>query len=248
MEEIDFFDLKAVLLLTFVLFLIIFVRFLIVSGIYHYTFFFLFRKKFDKRILDHTPLKKKQLVKEVYWSAISGLIFAIFGILIYFLWSEGFTAIYIDVNEYPLWYVPVSVFLTLFIQDTYYYWIHRWMHKPSVYRYLHKIHHKSVHTSVFTSFSFHPLETVLQAIILPLIVIFLPMHYYALLLMLLIMTISATINHAGVEIYPSGKYGKWFRQWVIGATHHDQHHRKFNYNFGLYFTFWDKWMGTESAD
>ena len=103
MEEINFFDLRAVLLLTFVLFLIIFIRFLIVSAIYHYTFFFLFRKKFDKRILDHTPLKKKQLVKEVYWSAISGLIFAIFGILIYFLWSEGFTAIYIDVDDYQLW-------------------------------------------------------------------------------------------------------------------------------------------------
>jgi len=66
--------------------------------------------------------------------------------------------------------------------------------------------------------------------------------------MLLIMTISATINHAGVEIYPSGKYGKWFGHWIIGATHHDQHHRKFNYNFGLYFTFWDKWMGTESPE
>ncbi len=248
MEEIDFFDFSAVLLLTFVLFLIIFIRFLIVSGAYHYAFFFLFRKKFDKRILDHTALKKKQLYKELYWSAISGLIFAVFGILIYFLWSKGATAIYTDLNAYPLWYLPISVLLTLFIQDTYYYWIHRWMHKPSVYRYFHKIHHKSVHTSVLTSFSFHPLETVLQAIILPLIVLFIPMHYYALLCMLLIMTISAIINHAGVEIYPSGKYGKWLGHWVIGATHHDHHHRKFNYNFGLYFTFWDKWMGTESPE
>jgi len=246
MNEIDFFDLSAILLLTFTLFLIIFIRFLIVSGAYHYTFFILFRKKFDKRILDHTPLKKKQLFKELYWSAISGLIFAFFAISIYLLWSLGFTAIYLDINAYPLWYIPIGVFVTLFIQDTYYYWIHRWMHKPSVYRYIHKIHHKSVHTSVFTAFSFHPLETVLQAIILPFIVLFLPLHFYAFLFTLLIMTISATINHAGVEIYPSGKYGKWFGKWVIGATHHDKHHRKFNYNFGLYFTFWDKLMGTES--
>ena len=248
MNDIDFFDLSAVLLLTFTLFLIIFIRFLIVSGVYHYTFFILFRKKFDKRILDHTPLKKKQLFKELYWSAISGLIFAFFAIAIYLLWSMGYTAIYLDINDYPLWYLPIGVFMTLFIQDTYYYWIHRWMHKPSVYRYIHKIHHKSVHTSVFTAFSFHPFETVLQAIILPLIVLFIPLHFYAFLFTLLIMTISATINHAGVEIYPSGKYGKWFGKWVIGASHHDKHHRKFNYNFGLYFTFWDKWMGTESPE
>ena len=160
----------------------------------------------------------------------------------------GFTAIYLDINAYPLWYLPIGVFITLFIQDTYYYWIHRWMHKPSVYRYIHKIHHKSVHTSVFTAFSFHPFETVLQAVILPLIVLFIPLHFYAFLFTLLIMTISATINHAGVEIYPSGKYGKWIGKWIIGATHHDKHHRKFNYNFGLYFTFWDKWMGTESQE
>lgn len=248
MNDIDFFDLSAVLLLTFTLFLIIFIRFLIVSGVYHYMFFILFRKKFDKRILDHTPLKKKQLFKELYWSAISGLIFAFFAIVIYLLWSMGYTAIYLDINAYPLWYLPIGVFITLFIQDTYYYWIHRWMHKPSVYRYIHKIHHKSVHTSVFTAFSFHPFETVLQAIILPLIVLFIPLHFYAFLFTLLIMTISATINHAGVEIYPSGKYGKWFGKWVIGASHHDKHHRKFNYNFGLYFTFWDKWMGTESPE
>lgn len=248
MNEIDFFDLSAVLLLTFTLFLIIFIRFLIVSGAYHYTFFILLRKKFDKRILDHTPLKKKQLFKELYWSAISGLIFAFFAISIYLLWSMGFTAIYLDINAYPLWYLPIGVFITLFIQDTYYYWIHRWMHKPSVYRYIHKIHHKSVHTSVFTAFSFHPFETVLQAVILPIIVLFIPLHFYAFLFTLLVMTISATINHAGVEIYPSGKYGKWFGKWVIGATHHDKHHRKFNYNFGLYFTFWDKWMGTESSE
>ena len=248
MNEIDFFDIGALLILTFTLFLIIFIRFLIVSGVYHYTFFILFRKKFDKRIIDHTPLKKKQLVKELYWSAISGLIFAFFAISIYLLWSMGFTAIYLDINAYPLWYLPVGVFITLFIQDTYYYWIHRWMHKPSVYRYIHKILHKSVHTSVFTAFSFHPFETVLQAIILPLIVLFIPLHFYAFLFTLVIMTISATINHAGVEIYPSGKYGKWFGKWVIGASHHDKHHRKFNYNFGLYFTFWDRWMGTESPE
>ncbi|WP_297793010.1 sterol desaturase family protein [uncultured Eudoraea sp.] len=248
MEKIDFLDFKAVLVLTVLLFVIIFIRFLIVSGLYHYIFFFLFRKKFDNRILDHTPLKKKQLFKELYWSAISGLIFAIFGIFIYALWSNGKTVIYDDINAYPIWYIPLSVFLALFIQDTYYYWIHRWMHIPIVYKYFHRIHHKSVHTSVLTAFSFHPLETVLQAIILPLIVVFLPMHYYALLFMLLIMTISATINHAGVEIYPSGKYGSSFGKWVIGATHHDQHHRKFRCNFGLYFTFWDKLMGTESPN
>jgi len=119
------------------------------------------------------------------------------------------------------------------------------MHLPKVYKYLHLIHHKSIHTSVLTSFAFHPLETIFQAVFLPIIIVLLPLHVYALIGAILIMTFSATINHAGVEIYPSGKLGLWFRKWFIGATHHDFHHRKFNYNFGLYFTFWDKLMKTE---
>ena len=60
------------------------------------------------------------------------------------------------------------------------------------------------------------------------------------------MTISATINHAGVEVYPRGFEKHWLGKWIVGATHHDLHHREFRFNYGLYFTFWDKWMNTES--
>jgi sterol desaturase/sphingolipid hydroxylase (fatty acid hydroxylase superfamily) len=35
-------------------------------------------------------------------------------------------------------------------------------------------------------------------------------------------------------------------KWIIGATHHSLHHKQFKYNYGLYFTFWDKLKKTES--
>ena len=60
------------------------------------------------------------------------------------------------------------------------------------------------------------------------------------------MTLSATINHAGIEIFPASWSKKPILRGLIGATHHDVHHKQARYNFGLYFTFWDKWMGTES--
>lgn len=239
------FDITTVLILTLVLFLIIVIRYFVFSGAYYYTTYILLRRFLKRRILDHSPVDKKQIRSEIYYSVLSAIIFAIFGIGTYWLWYEGHTAVYKDLNTYPLWYLPLSIFLVLFIQDTYYYWIHRWMHWPRVYRYFHKVHHNSVHTSVWTSFSFHPLETLLQAVILPAIIIFLPLHTYAILVILIIMTISATINHAGVEVYPKGKYANWIGQLIIGATHHDVHHRKFLCNYGLYFTLWDRWMGTE---
>lgn len=239
------FDITTLLILTFVLFLIIAVRYFVVSGLYQYTTYVLLRKILGSRILDPSPVGKVQIRSEILYSVLSAAIFAVFGIGTYWLWELGFTAVYSDIGSYPIWYIPLSVFLVLFLQDTYYYWIHRWMHLPRIYRYFHKVHHNSVHTTVWTSFSFHPLETLLQAVILPIIIVFLPLHTYTLLAILIIMTISATINHAGVEVYPTGKYGRWFGRLVIGATHHDVHHRKFLCNYGLYFTLWDRWMGTE---
>ena len=239
------FDITTILVLILVLFLIIVIRYFLFSGFYYYTTFVLLKKWLYSRILDHSPVPRKQIRSEILYSVISAGIFAIFGIGTYWLWARGYTAVYKDLSLFPEWYIPLSVFLVLFLQDTYYYWIHRWMHLPKIYKYFHKVHHNSIHTSVWTSFSFHPLETLLQAIILPVIIIFLPVHTYAILAILIIMTISATINHAGVEIYPGGKFGRWIRSLVIGATHHDLHHRKFLCNYGLYFTFWDRWMGTE---
>jgi len=244
-EELNFSNIFALLATILLLAVIIFLRYLIFSGAYHFFFFKLFPKTFKERFLKQKKLKKKQQVKEIYWSALSGLIFGAFMILCVYLWKLDVTLLYKDLSKYTIWYLPVGVFLFLFLQDTYYYWAHRWMHNPRVYKYFHLVHHKSIHTSVWTSFSFHPLETILQALFLPIVICVLPMHFYAVVAVLIIMTISATINHAGVEIYPSGKLGKKFRELFIGATHHDLHHTKFNYNYGLYFTFWDRVMKTE---
>lgn len=136
----------------------------------------------------------------------------------------------------------------MFIHETYYYWIHRLMHHPKLYKIVHKVHHDSFIPSPWTAFSFHPIEAVLEALILPLMLFIIPVHYYTLLSYLMIMTISSVINHLNVEIYPEGFEKNKLGKWLIGATHHSLHHSQFRYNFGLYFTFWDKWTGTESPD
>lgn len=243
--DVDFSKPFIVITTILIIAVVAFLRYLLFSGVYYYLFFKLFRKKFKSRFLKNKKHKKKQLFKEIYWSSISGLIFGVTLFFCYYLWQTDATLIYVDFSKYSLWYVLLSVFLFLFIQDTYYYWLHRWMHHPKVYKFVHLIHHKSVHTSVWTAFSFHPLETIIQSLYFPLIICILPLHFYAIATVLVIMTVSATINHAGVELFPSGKFGKWLKLNVIGATHHDYHHTKFSYNYGLYFTFWDKLMKTE---
>lgn len=244
-EDIDFRQPVVFLLASALLFVIVYVRYLAISGIYHYVFFVLLRKRYARQVFKQPTLRRRQVGRELGWAFLGALVFAVAGVGMVALWQDGRTAIYTSTYAYPWWYLPISVVLALLVHDTYYYWVHRWMHVPKVFRLMHKTHHDSVHTSVFTAFSFHPIESVLQAVIVPLIVIFLPLHIYAVLFLLVFMTISATINHAGVEVYPKGWRRHWLAKWLIGATHHDHHHRKFSYNYGLYFSFWDVWMGTE---
>jgi len=247
-QTTDFLEFSAFLKLTGIFFLVIFIRYLIISGIFNWIFYGLLKYRFQTRIINQHGVRKKQVLREIIRSAITSLAFAFSGTVMVVCWQKGYTALYFDWGDYPIWYTGFSLFIILFLHETYYYWVHRWMHRPRVFRVVHRAHHESVITTSHTSFSFHPWESVLQALIIPLMVFFIPMHIYVLIFVLVLMTVSGTINHAGVELYPSGFEKHWLGKWLIGATHHDFHHKKFNCNYGLYFTFWDRWMGTENPD
>ena len=218
-----------------------FLRYILFSSACHY----LLKSIFRDRLLHEQDISTQQLRKEIRFSAITSLIFAISGWLMVLLWQLGYVKIYVDLVDFPIWYIPLSVVGYLLLHETYYYWVHRWMHRPGIYRLVHKVHHDSLHTTAMTSFSFHPIESILQAAIIPVLTLVVPIHLYGLFFLLLIMTISGTINHLGFEVFPSWWYNHRITKWLIGATHHDLHHKKFTFNYGLYFTFWDRWMQTE---
>ena len=47
---------------------------------------------------------------------------------------------------------------------------------------------------------------------------------------------------------PAGRDGRPLFDWLTTTTHHDLHHSQAHWNYGLYFTWWDRWMGTEHPD
>jgi Delta7-sterol 5-desaturase len=226
------------------LFVIVFLRYFVLSAGYHFLTARIFRR--SPRHFNRTSLT--QWRKEVKWSMVSATIFTILTAGCLWVYQQGYTKIYDDLQQYSISYFIFSIALMLTGYETYYYWLHRWMHLPGVFRLVHKVHHDSIETSVFTSFSFHPLEAILQFLFLPLFVILIPVHYYALAIVLTLWTISAIVNHASVEIFPKQFHRHRIGKWLIGATHHDLHHKEFKNNYGLYFTFWDKWMKTESRN
>src|SRR3546814_11241226 len=56
------------------------------------------------------------------------------------------------------WIVALEYALYFFLFDTYFYWLHRWIHQPLVSRWIHTLHHRSVSPNLLTTLSVSPLE------------------------------------------------------------------------------------------
>lgn len=235
------------LIVTIALLAILLVRYFLVAGAFYLFFYKWYREKWSPLKISARDYPSNQFRKEVKWSIYTSIIFAIVATATLWLWQQGYTKIYLDWNEYGILYLPLSLIISLLIHELYYYWVHRWMHLPRIFKIVHKVHHDSNITSPWTAFSFHPLEGLLQALVLPIILIFIPLHWSIILIQLVIMSISSVINHLDIEIYPEKFRQHPLGKLLIGAGHHAQHHKKFKYNFGLYFTFLDKIHKTERS-
>ncbi|HRI59360.1 MAG TPA: DUF2147 domain-containing protein [Saprospiraceae bacterium] len=182
---------------------------------------------------------------EFRYSMSTVLIFALIGFGILSMKNAGYTLIYDNFAEYGgLWFV-VSLVLMLLLHDTWFYWTHRLMHHPKIFQHIHLVHHRSTNPSPWAAYSFHPIEAVIEAGIFVLIVFTIPAHRLALLAFLIYMITRNVLGHLGIEFLPKGFLNNRWLNWHTTTTHHDLHHKHFNHNYGLYFTWWDRWFGTE---
>ncbi len=187
-----------------------------------------------------------QIRKEIWWSLLSAGIYGVPAGIVAWGWQErGWTLIYSDWNAYPLWYLPLSLMLYLFAHDSWFYWTHRWMHLPRWFRIAHAVHHASRPPTAWAAMSFHPIEAVTGAIVIPLLVFLIPIHVAVLLGVLTIMTVMGVTNHMGWEMFPRAFVHSRAGNWVITASHHQRHHDEYLCNFGLYFRLWDRLCGTD---
>ncbi len=233
------------LITTTALYVIILGRYFVIAGLFYWLLWKRDPERVRARKLTSIQPEKAVIRKEIEWSAISSIIYAIPGAIVIEAWKHGGTALYTDVAELGWAYVPISIFLYLFIHDTYFYWTHRWMHRPKVFRVLHKVHHDSRQPTPWAAFSFHPYESVIGAVVVPLLVFLIPIHVGAVLFILMVMTICSVLNHTGFEVFPDSWLRSFFGKHFISAAHHNIHHQKYTANFALYFRFWDKVMGTD---
>ena len=187
-----------------------------------------------------------QIRREIGWSLASAVIYGVPAGIVAWGWQQrGWTRIYTDVGTQPLWWLPVSLLLYLLLHDTWFYWTHRWMHWPRPFRVAHAVHHASRPPTAWAAMSFHPIEALTGAFVIPALVFVIPVHIAVLGTVLAVMTVMGVTNHMGWELFPRRLVHSRLGNWLITASHHQRHHEQYLCNFGLYFRIWDHICGTD---
>ncbi|WP_210466699.1 sterol desaturase family protein [Rufibacter roseolus] len=222
-------------------------RYLVIAGLAFVLFYIFLPKKFAGRKIQALFPRRKDYAREVGYSFFTFLVFALYGVLLSSKYVLPHTQIYTNISAYGWAYFALSVVLALVIHDTYFYWTHRLMHHPRLFKLFHLTHHKSVNPSPWAAFSFSPLEAVVEGGIIFVVALLISIHPLAIALFLLLMTVYNVYGHLGYEIYPAWLVDSPVGKWLNTSTNHNMHHKFFKGNYGLYFRFWDEWLGTTHA-
>lgn len=229
----------------FIIFLALTLRYFIIAGL-AFLVFYIFRpdyKKLHKKIQQRFA-RVSDYKREIAFSMSTFVIFAAMGFIVRSSPLGEHVKIYKDISEHGWLYFFASIVAMIFIHDTYFYWTHRLMHHPRIYPIFHKTHHLSVNPSPWASFSFHPLEAVVEFGIIFIFLFLFPIHVFAILTFSMFMMLENVMGHVGYEIFPKGWNKNWLTKWINTSTNHNMHHQYFRGNYGLYFTIWDRLMDT----
>ncbi|MBW8785417.1 MAG: sterol desaturase family protein [Novosphingobium sp.] len=142
------------------------------------------------------------------------------------------------------WQVAIEYVAYFLLFDTWFYWLHRGMHREPFYRLIHKLHHKSTAPNVLTTLSVNPLESFINGGFVPLFLSVFTVHDATMALIGPTNILMGLYVHSGYEFLPRWWNKSWATKWFITTTFHDQHHKYFNWNFGGYTPVWDYLCGT----
>jgi sterol desaturase/sphingolipid hydroxylase (fatty acid hydroxylase superfamily) len=219
-------------------------RYFILATAFWLIWYVLFRKRFAPKKLQPRFPKQKDYQREIFYSTITILIFTILPTTMLLTSFRQHTLYYKNVSDYPMWWFCLAFPLTLIVHDTYFYWTHRLMHHPRLFKVMHLIHHKSTNPSPWAAFAFHPAEALVEGGIFAVLVMIMPLHAIHLAVFFAVQMLFNIYGHLGWELFSPGFRKSRIGRWISTSSVHNAHHQYFRGNYGLYFLWWDRWCGT----
>ena len=219
-------------------------RYFVLAGSFYILCYFPGLKSLRKFKIQPKDPTKYQVKRELIYSISTIIVFSSIGLFAYYLYMEGLTTIYLDADRHGYVYLTLSFAGLVLIHDAYFYWTHRLLHVTWLFKKIHFVHHQSFNPTPWAAYAFHPLEALLESlIIIPFVTIW-PIHLGVLLLFTFLVLFMNVIGHLGYEFLPKTFRSNSIGRWITSSTHHNLHHQFGRTNFGYYFTFWDWLMVT----
>lgn len=181
---------------------------------------------------------RDQVLDNMFWTLMSGVtVWTVYETGLWLAYADGL-APRVAWSDNPAWFVGLFLLLPIY-QSFHFYWVHRLLHWPPLYRRVHAIHHRNVSIGPWSGLSMHPVEHVLYLSAL-LIFLVVPAHPTHMLFLGFWLTLGAATSHSGYHALVFGARAR-FR---IGSFFHQLHHRYFECNYGTVEMPWDRWFGS----
>ena len=222
-------------------------RYLIAASLIAALVWVLRRTRWASRKIQQREATRADFMREFGASLRTVLVYTVLAVPMVWAFRNGYLREYAGAVT-PLTYAGYLV-AVLLAHDTWFYWTHRAMHHPRLFKAFHRFHHRTVTPTAWTAYSFAIPEAALSFLFMPVFFAILPTPKPVIFAFLAIMILRNAMGHAGLELHARGWASHPLLKWISTTTHHDLHHAgSFNHNFGFYFTWWDKLMGTEHPD
>ncbi len=199
------------------------------------------RLKFDRRDLatdSRAFTFKDQVFDNMFWSLGSGVGFwTAYEALMFWAMANGYAPV-LAWSANPVWFVALFLLTPVWI-SFHFYWIHRLIHWPPLYKSVHALHHRNTNVGPWSGLSMHPVEHLIffSSILIHFVLAAHPIH---ILFHMQHQALTAATSHTGFE----GMLVKDKNRLALGTFHHQMHHRYFECNYGNLEMPWDKWFGS----
>ncbi len=196
-----------------------------------------------RKVIREMP-SRSQILRESKYSCITLLLIALGWLSVWTMDRLRWNQFYWDLGEYSLTWLAISIIITIVLWDAWFYWTHRLMHTRTLFPIFHRTHHLSKVTNPLTGYSLDVPEAVVYVVFLPLVTMLYPLHPVSMMIFMVIQLAGNLFIHQGHEFLPAKFAESRWSYWLSSPTSHAMHHYHFVGNYGFFFQFWDRVMGT----
>jgi len=218
---------------------------LIVYGACH-LWLYVFRKqgtsfKYNRKWPDGNSKRftfNNQTYDNMFWTLVSGVpIWTCYEVLLLWAYSNGYVTM-INPVENTLAFTLIF-FLVPFVHEVGFYFAHRLLHWPPLYRIAHQVHHRNTNPGPWSGLSMHPIEHVIYFSSV-LIFFVIPAHPVHMINLISRLGIAPAEGHTGFDRLVTGQ------ETSVDASSyaHYLHHKYFEVNYADGIVPLDKWFGS----